>query len=59
MELSAQPLHVSRLRLQRSHDRNRMLNATTTWLERMAQKPCHLSDYLFAHNLAFAIVRRM
>jgi hypothetical protein len=56
---NAQPLCMSRLRLQSSHDRNRMSNAITTWLECKARKPCHLSDYLFAHNLAFDIVRGM
>jgi len=57
MELNAQNLHVCCLGVTEVALNKRMFDDTVTWLDRKARTPRLLSGYLFAHNLAFAIVR--
>jgi hypothetical protein len=59
-ELTVQLLHICCLgfaEVAQNKQNKRMLDDTVTWLNRKPRAPSLLSDYLFAHSLAFAIVR--
>ena len=57
MELTVQLLHICCLRICRSRTDKRMFDDTADLARTNGPKPTLLSDYRFAHNLAFAIVR--
>jgi hypothetical protein len=59
MELTAQLLHIRRLGFAQVAQDKRMFDDTADLARMKGPKPTLSSDYLFAHNLAFAIVRRM
>ena len=57
MELTVQLLHICCLGFAEVAQDKRMFDETTDLARMKGPKPTLLSDYLFAHNLAFAIVR--
>jgi hypothetical protein len=57
MELPVQLLHICCLGVAEVAQNERMFDDTTDLATMKGPKPTLLSDYLFAHNLAFAIVR--
>ena len=57
MELTVQLLHIRRLGFAEAAQDKRMFDDTADLARMKGPKPTLLSDYLFAHNLAFAIVR--
>ena len=59
MELTVQLLHICCLGFAEVAQNKRMFDDAADLAGMKGTKPTLLSDYLFAHNLAFAIVRRM
>ena len=57
MELTVQLLHICCLGFAEVAQDKRMSDDTADLTRMKCPKPTPLSDYLFAHNLAFAIVR--
>jgi hypothetical protein len=57
MELTVQFLHICCLGFAEVAQNKRMFEDTADLARMKGPKPTPLSDYLFAHNLAFAIVR--
>jgi hypothetical protein len=57
MELTVQLLHICCLGFAEVAQNKRMFDDAADLARIKGSKPTLLSDYLFAHNLAFAIVR--
>jgi hypothetical protein len=57
MELTVQLLHICCLGFAEVAQNKRMFDDTEDLARMNCPKPALLSDYLLAHNLAFAIVR--
>ena len=57
MELTVQLLHICCLGVAEVAQNKRMFDDTADLAGLKGPKPALLSGYLFAHNLAFAIVR--